>query len=109
MTYYHDDDGPMATMADAAREYHNQGLQCPFDCWRCQPAEPDPVGEWLLTFTDGCVGDSPRYEAEREVPVGGYCHHGWQPVVKAVEFLGLPYVRTPDPPPYDPWTDTCPF
>lgn len=30
---------PMATMADAAREYHSQGLACPFDCARCDPNE----------------------------------------------------------------------
>jgi hypothetical protein len=109
MTYY-EDDGPLATMADAAREYHNQGLQCPFDCWRCQPAEPNEVGAWLVTFADGCHTDEPRYEDGAPVPpTGGYCAHGWQPVVAAVEFLGLPYVRIPDPPPYDPWTETCPF
>lgn len=109
MTY--EDDGPLATMADVANDYHMRGLQCPFDCSRCQPPEPDIVGEWVLTFADGCVGEDYRYAdaPNNNQPVGGYCHHGWQPVTKAVEFLGLPYVRIPDPPPYDPWTDTCPF
>jgi hypothetical protein len=26
---------PLATMADAAREYHHQGLPCPYDCAAC--------------------------------------------------------------------------
>lgn len=105
---YYEDDGPLTTMADAAREYHNQGLTCPFDCWRCQPEVHDPVGQWLLTFADGCLDTEDRYE-EQEVPTGGYCTHGWQPVTKAVEFLGLPYVRVPDPAPVDPWSDDSPF
>lgn len=95
---FREDDGPLATIADAAREYHAQGLTCPFDCWRCQPAEPEVAGEWLVTFADGCVEVEPRYEeGPPEAATGGYCAHGWQPVVAAVEFLGLPYVRFVDP------------
>jgi hypothetical protein len=35
--YPADDDAPFATMADAAAEYHRQGLSCPFDCIQCDP------------------------------------------------------------------------
>jgi hypothetical protein len=46
----------MTAMADSAREYHNQGLPCPYDCAACDRSwlpDPDPEVLWFAETSSG--------------------------------------------------------
>lgn len=111
-----EDYAPTATIADAAAQYHAQGLPCPWDCARCQPPEPDQYGEMVFSLTCGHETLSGLYDEEGDGRHNNkeiYCWtcHEVRPVTKTVVLLRTPWVFPVErPTPASSWEDpSIPF